>query len=428
MHVKSSLPLTSPSELSKAALEFEYAPQPSVVPPAELFSDSYQPGTLVSLRQAASQYPFGGPQAFEEHITSKVMFSTSDCKAHHEGINQIWSRFESIFNTLGGITFYEPIFRQFIHRMFAQALSDEIYWIDLRVVFLSPFKLSDGKPGQYRDVLHIFQEEMNKFKRSDAGSSFWGARIVWTCHRRQDDSFILRDMKNCLAAKEEFPTLIAGYDLVGQEGLGRTLEEHLQSLLWFRSECERRDLDIPFIFHAGEVPGDGDPHDLNLFDAILLGTKRIGHGYSLYKHPIAMERVKTEDICIEVCPVSNELLRLNASTSCHPVPALLANGIATALSSDTPGVFGHIGTRVSCDFWQVLNNFDAVGLEGLGSIAETSVSYASFCDKVGRWEERHGGPDTSRERYAAIWRQKWLKFCDWIISEFDQPHSPIKAH
>lgn len=37
-------------------------------------------------------------------------------------------------------------------------------------------------------------------------------------------------------------------------------------------------LDIPFLFHAGETLGDGSPEDQNLYDAILLGTKRIGHG------------------------------------------------------------------------------------------------------------------------------------------------------
>jgi adenosine deaminase CECR1 len=36
--------------------------------------------------------------------------------------------------------------------------------------------------------------------------------------------------------------------------------------------------DIPFIFHAGETLGDGTAADMNLYDAILLGTKRIGHG------------------------------------------------------------------------------------------------------------------------------------------------------
>jgi len=33
------------------------------------------------------------------------------------------------------------------------------------------------------------------------------------------------------------------------------------------------------MFHAGETLGDGDQADENLYDAILLGSKRIGHAY-----------------------------------------------------------------------------------------------------------------------------------------------------
>jgi adenosine deaminase CECR1 len=40
-------------------------------------------------------------------------------------------------------------------------------------------------------------------------------------------------------------------------------------------------VDIPFIFHAGETLGDGTEADDNLYDAILLGTKRIGELFLL---------------------------------------------------------------------------------------------------------------------------------------------------
>ena len=47
--------------------------------------------------------------------------------------------------------------------------------------------------------------------------------------------------------------------------------------------------------------------DLNIVDAILLNTTRIGHGYALSKHPQLMKLVKDRNIAIEVCPISNQV-------------------------------------------------------------------------------------------------------------------------
>ena len=101
-------------------------------------------------------------------------------------------------------------------------------------------------------------------------------------------------MEDCIALKKEFPHLIAGkvcllsleiitdrsigFDLVGDENVYKPLIHYAEQLLRFRERVEKEKLDIPFIFHAGETLGDGTEADDNLYDAILLGTKRIGHG------------------------------------------------------------------------------------------------------------------------------------------------------
>jgi adenosine deaminase CECR1 len=56
------------------------------------------------------------------------------------------------------------------------------------------------------------------------------------------------------------------------------LLHYLEEILWFRQECEARKLEIPFLWHAGETVGSGVKADHNLYDALLLDTKRIGHG------------------------------------------------------------------------------------------------------------------------------------------------------
>ena len=69
-----------------------------------------------------------------------------------------------------------------------------------------------------------------------------------------------------------------GFDLVGHEDPLKPLAYYIAPLKKFVRRQKELGIDIPFIFHAGETLGDGTAADMNLYDAILLGTKRIGHG------------------------------------------------------------------------------------------------------------------------------------------------------
>ena len=71
-----------------------------------------------------------------------------------------------------------------------------------------------------------------------------------------------------------------GFDLVGDENVCKPLTEYIMPLLAFKKRVEELGLDIPLLLHAGETLGDGTKADDNLYDTILLGTKRIGHGYA----------------------------------------------------------------------------------------------------------------------------------------------------
>jgi adenosine deaminase CECR1 len=107
--------------------------------------------------------------------------------------------------------------------------------------------------------------------------------------------------------------------------------------------CKKLDIEIPFLFHAGETlldtGGSRYPSNSNLFDAVLLHAKRIGHGFSLTKHPALLQAFKEQKICIELCPISNELLHLCRCVKEHPYPQLLNAGIPCTVNSDNPSLF-----------------------------------------------------------------------------------------
>lgn len=271
-------------------------------------------------------------------------------------------------------------------------------------------------------MLSVLEEEVARFKDSPDGQGFWGLTTIWTTMRSVDTRSVIENMDHCITSKIEFPHLIAGYDLVGPEDLGRSLVDLLPELFWFRKQCSQEGVNIPFFFHAGETLGDGSSTDKNLFDAILLGTRRIGHGFSLYKHPLLLEMVKKKRILIESCPVSNEVLRLCGSIMSHPLPALLARGVACSLCNDDPAMLGQDTAGMSHDFWQALQGWENLGLAGLGSLAENSVRWAAFEDQ-GQDDWAKGVREASlgdgvKAQRLREWQVEWEEFCLWIVTEF----------
>lgn len=228
----------------------------------------------------------------------------------------------------------------------------------------------------------VLSEELDRFRATPEGASFWGIRMIWTSVRSEPTRSIIQNMDDCIATKLSHPTLLSGYDLVGLEDGGRPLSSLLPELFWFRKQCALEGVTLPFFLHAGETLGDGTHADGNLYDAVLLGTRRIGHGLSLYKHPRLVEAVRDRRVLVESCPISNEILRFTGSIMHHPLPALLARGVACALCNDDPAILGQDTAGMTHDFWQALQGWENLGLAGLGSLAENSVRWAAFEDQT----------------------------------------------
>ena len=443
-------PITDDKTKRKTGFSFTYSKDANG--DASIWNDSYTANTPVPVNQAADTFPNGGKKAFIEWIRSRVTITHSEHLSHHEGPNEVWRKFISCFPILGSLIYYEPIFRKFVRRMCKALVDDGVYYVDLRAAFYTPYRSSKKEiwDSDHFNLLEHLADEIEKFKASEDGKDFWGARMIWTTIRQFGKKQVIESklltartqlihyhrvlkllycrannqpgMKQCIEMKIEFPEIIAGYDLVGQEDLGRPLSDLAPELFWFRKACAQEGVDIPFFFHAGETLGDGDSTDENLFDAIILGTRRIGHGFSLYKHPLLIDMVKEKRILVESCPVSNEVLRLCSCIMSHPLPALLARGVPCSLCNDDPTILGQGVSGMSHDFWQALQGWENLGLEGLGSLAENSVRWASLDDYSAKnWTQdvKDGmfGKGVRAQRLKE-WVSKWEKYCAWIVEEY----------
>ncbi|KAJ7724486.1 hypothetical protein DFH07DRAFT_854944 [Mycena maculata] len=408
LHVRTTEPLSA-LNITKILPEFRALPKDAFATSGVGLTDaSYSSNTWVPLQKARMDFDptFGGPEGFDKWVIGCLTINPSEAYRTHNTVNKIWEKFTSTFVASTGLIHYSPLWNRYIYEFFRSSVEDGVSYIEVRINFHTKYML--GEDGQeiigHREWLQIFDEVQNRFKadlkRQGREDEFIGARIIYSTLRFISSEELDWFCEECLALKQEFPHLIAGFDLVGPENEWKPLIYYAESLLRFRERQKELGLEIPFILHAGETLGDGTEADVNLYDAILLGTLRIGHGFSLVKHPKLMETCREKNILIEVCPISNEILRLTSSMLMHPLPILMNNGLPVALCSDDPAVFGNMG--LTFDFYQVLVASEVTGLIALGELARDSLQHSTL-------------HPAEKQQAIAAWERRWVRFVELIV-------------
>ena len=149
-------------------------------------------------------------------------------------------------------------------------------------------------------------------------------KVILTIARNSDRNSVEAKMQRFVELQKKYPNFLVGFDFVGQEDLGKTLNSYADKL---KEISYGR-----FFFHAGETNWFNTEADVNLIDALLMDTKRIGHGYSLYKHPVLWAAFKEKDIAIEISPISNQVLHLVQDLRNHPASFYISENIPIVVS------------------------------------------------------------------------------------------------
>ena len=144
-------------------------------------------------------------------------------------------------------------------------------------------------------------------------------------------------------------------------------------------------------FHAGET------HDrliTNIHDAVLLNSKRLGHGFQLALFPNLLQEVIKRDICVEACPLSNMVLGYTMDMRNHPVRYMMHHGLQVSISSDDPGFFHYSG--VTLDFLYVTLAWE-LDIWDLKKLCLNGITYSSIPEDKkrnllenvfpGKWDE-----------------------------------------
>ncbi|KAI4825579.1 hypothetical protein KUCAC02_021259 [Chaenocephalus aceratus] len=324
-------------------------------------------------------------------MANMTLFTDQDPELVYPSQDVIWKTFEQCFRALWGLVTYAPVFRDYYYQGLSQFYRDNVMYMEVRALLPEIYEL-DGSTHDPAWTLKTYQEVTRQFTAEHP--DFFGVRMIYTIHRGVNASMMAGAVEEAMKLQRDFPDIMAGFDMVGREDSGRPLWYFKDAL----SLPAGRGVTLPYFFHAGETAVlEGSEVDQNLLDALLFNTSRIGHGFALLRHPVAKGLSRKRGVAVEVCPISNQVMKLVKDLRNHPAAALMSENHPLVISSDDPGMFGSSG--LSYDFYEAFVGFGGMR-SNVGSLIElaiNSIRYSSLTPK-------------QQQKALALWQGKWDKF------------------
>ncbi|CAN8098475.1 unnamed protein product [Discula destructiva] len=405
MYITSDLPLLANRDchsLKRAKIQFSIMAQPEKT--GNLFETDYKDRHAQKFQHFLAEFPKRFPERDAmKWLGEKLVFREEEAHNLHQTVGGAWEEFNTRTQMMKGLFNYETAYRTYTRECLKDFVADNIQYAEIRPNFMDTNQVWKDDGSSKVDnvgIMNMIIEEVEKFQKEV--KDFGGLKIIYCCPRSYPKDKVANGLRECLEFKKKWGKWIAGFDLVGEESKGKPLKFFVHEFLEFQKSCAEANVEIPFLFHCGETIDTGSETDDNLLDALLLKSKRIGHGFALARHPYIMERMKKEGVCLEVCPISNEILGLTPRVDGHAMYNLLANNVHCTVNSDNGTLFN---STLSHDFYQVMVGKSTMTLYGWKQLIEWSLQHSCL----------------SKEEYASIhetWLQKWDKFLDEILAEF----------
>ena len=168
--------------------------------------------------------------------------------------------------------------------------------------------------------------------------------------------------------------IITGYDLIAEEDPNYTTYYYIKTWLNTPKYEAQYGVKLPYYFHDGESDWELNQ---NIIDAVLLGAKRIGHGFNIGMKPGVKNFAKSQDICFEICPISNQMLQYIPDIRTHFANSLFREGVPMVLCSDDPVMFGYTG--MTYDFYAASVSWQ-LNLKAIKRLVFNSIIYSSLSD------------------------------------------------
>jgi len=324
---------------------------------------------------------------FKDELLKRLTIQEEDEKLTSP---QIWSKFADIFVMVGSFFTNRAAVEQYLKATLAEFYADGVSHVEFRIeLFHDGYQLSDldGRKYEGAEKIDVYTRVIEDMQKTAPNLT---AKLIASSVRFRGPDAIAKDLAYAFKVKAQRPDAIVGWDAPGEEDKGRPTLDYAAQLLQIANMSRQYGVDMPLMLHDGE----SDWSTLNTVDAVLLGAKRLGHGFNLLGHPLLMEEVKKRKVAIEVCPISNQVLRYITDLRIHPGARMIQNGLPVVLSSDDPGSWGAKG--LTHDFWEATIAWQ-LSTRTLKALARNSLEFSGL---IG----------SEKERAMAAWEEEWKHF------------------
>ena len=199
-----------------------------------------------------------------------------------------------------------------IEDLFDQLVNDNVIYAEIRFAPLLHLK----KGLSSKNVVEIVS---NKTKIESEKSGIEVGLILCTLRHFSVD----QSLQTVKLVKDFSNKNVVGFDIAADEA-GFPIDNHIKSFQF------ARDNNIFCTAHAGEALGaDSITNTLK-----YLKPNRIGHGVRCIEDNSLIEKIKKENIHLEICVTSNIVTKVFNNLKDHPVDFLLNKGISLSINTD----------------------------------------------------------------------------------------------
>ena len=246
------------------------------------------------------------------------------CTSDKENIDEnIWPKFEAIFDRFKAINNYKPFFVKIYTEVLSRMAEEGLLGVDFRYISQTIFD-EDGRRLSGDEYVDLVCEIAAKVRES---YPWFHVNLIYSYYKGVPADTVPERLAFARHLQEKYPDVFIGFDMVGDEDCGK-------DLLYYGPVL--RDAGVPVIMHAGESL---NPDNRNIVYALDLGIRRLGHGMNLYRYPEVEARVKALGVMLEVCPLSNQLLGYVPDLRQHPAVGYIKRGLNVTIGSDDCAIF-----------------------------------------------------------------------------------------